>query len=133
MSSESDSMQRSLSSPPSSPQLGKKIRLDEQALHEQTTAMKEKGFSLSAIAEMKTRVEENNQSGTLDQQLRQFQVLDEVQGSGTDDSGKLCSFLTLELLLKKIIIFVVNNTLEHILLDCWIPQSGEKGVRLSDN
>uniref|UniRef100_A0A0K8VIC8 Microprocessor complex subunit DGCR8 n=1 Tax=Bactrocera latifrons TaxID=174628 RepID=A0A0K8VIC8_BACLA len=86
MSSESDSIQHSLPSPSTSPQLVKKIRLDEQALHEQATAMKEKGFSLSAIEEMKTRVEENNQSGTLDQQLRQFQVLDEVQGSGSEDS-----------------------------------------------
>ncbi|XP_011210191.3 microprocessor complex subunit DGCR8 [Bactrocera dorsalis] len=86
MSSESDFIPRSLSSPSTSPQLAKKLRLDEQALHQQATAMKEKGFSLSAIEEMKTRVEENNQSGTLDQQLRQFQVLDEVQGSGSEDS-----------------------------------------------
>ncbi|XP_054747837.1 microprocessor complex subunit DGCR8 isoform X1 [Anastrepha obliqua] len=89
MSSESDNTQRSPSSPPSlpsSPQPHKRMRLDEQTLHEEATAMKEKGFSLSAIEEMKTRVEESNQSGVLDQQLRQFQVLDEVQGSGSEDS-----------------------------------------------
>ncbi|XP_004517920.1 microprocessor complex subunit DGCR8 isoform X1 [Ceratitis capitata] len=86
MSSEFESMQGSMSSPPSSPQVSKKARLDEEALHIEANAMKDKGFSLSAIEEMKTRVEENNHSGSLDQQLRQFQVLDEVQGSGSDDS-----------------------------------------------
>ncbi|XP_036326728.1 microprocessor complex subunit DGCR8 [Rhagoletis pomonella] len=86
MSSESDSMPRSPSPRSSSPQPSKKARLDEQTMYEEATAMKERGFSLSAIEEMKTRVEENNQSGALDQQLRQFQVLDEVQGSGTEDS-----------------------------------------------
>lgn len=115
MSSESDSLQRSLSSPASSPLPCKKIRLGEQALHEQATAMKEKGFSLSAIEEMKTRVEENNQSGALDQQLRKFQVLDEVQGSGSDDSGKLYNFTCTRFLLNllKYRMFVMNNTINN--------------------
>lgn len=68
--------------------ISKKPRLDEQALQKRASDMKVAGFSLSAIEEMKTRVEEERNVNGIDQQLRQFQVLDEVQGSGTDESGK---------------------------------------------
>lgn len=50
--------------------------------------MKAAGFSLSAIEEMKSRADEDTYNETLDQQLRQFQVLDEVGSNSEDDDGK---------------------------------------------
>ncbi|XP_019895156.1 microprocessor complex subunit DGCR8 isoform X1 [Musca domestica] len=54
------------------------------SLDDHAKAMKVAGFSLSAIEEMRNRAEEDCNSQTLDQQLRHFQVLDEV-GSNSED------------------------------------------------
>ncbi|XP_055853781.1 microprocessor complex subunit DGCR8 [Episyrphus balteatus] len=62
----------------------KKPRMEE-AISEHATAMKVAGFSLSAIEEMKNHVDSNKNENSLGQQLREFQVLDEV-GSGTEES-----------------------------------------------
>lgn len=51
-------------------------------------SMKVAGFSLSAIEEMKSRADADQCNGSLDQQLRQFQVLDEVGSNSDDDEGK---------------------------------------------
>lgn len=45
-------------------------------------------FSLSAIEEMKQRVDEDNNIEKLDKQLRQFQVIDEVGSNSEEDDGK---------------------------------------------
>ncbi|XP_073834712.1 microprocessor complex subunit partner of drosha [Musca autumnalis] len=66
----------------------KKVKLSDgsqaSSLDDHAKAMKVAGFSLSAIEEMRNRAEEDSNSQTLDQQLRHFQVLDEV-GSNSDD------------------------------------------------
>lgn len=65
----------------------KKAKLDNSAsstLDDHAKAMKVAGFSLSAIEEMRNRADEDSNSQSLDQQLRHFQVLDEV-GSNSDD------------------------------------------------
>lgn len=68
----------------------KKARLmnESQTLDEHAKAMKVAGFSLSAIEEMRNRAEEDSNSQTLDQQLRHFQVLDEVNSNSDDEDGK---------------------------------------------
>lgn len=68
----------------------KKARLmnEPQTLDEHAKAMKVAGFSLSAIEEMRNRAEEDSNSQTLDQQLRHFQVLDEVNSNSDDEDGK---------------------------------------------
>ncbi|XP_055905342.1 microprocessor complex subunit DGCR8 [Eupeodes corollae] len=62
----------------------KKPRMDNE-ISECATAMKVAGFSLSAIEEMKTRHVDGQTEDSLGQQLREFQVLDEV-GSGSEES-----------------------------------------------
>lgn len=69
----------------------KKPRMDNE-ISECATAMKVAGFSLSAIEEMKTRHVDGQTEDSLGQQLREFQVLDEV-GSGSEESGNLLIFL----------------------------------------
>lgn len=58
---------------------------EANSIAECASAMKTAGFSLSAIEEMKTRVDSKQAQDSLGQQLREFQVLDEV-GSGTEES-----------------------------------------------
>lgn len=58
------------------------------SLDDHAKAMKVAGFSLSAIEEMRNRAEEDCNSQTLDQQLRHFQVLDEVGSNSEDEEGK---------------------------------------------
>ncbi|XP_017007767.3 microprocessor complex subunit DGCR8 [Drosophila takahashii] len=53
-------------------------------LEEEQQELKVAGFSLSAIEEMRQTRDNELQNEPMDQQLRQFQVLDEV-GSGSDD------------------------------------------------
>lgn len=61
----------------------KRPRLDEEQ------ELKVAGFSLSAIEEMRQTRDAELLSEPIDQQLRQFQVLDEVgTASEDDDSGK---------------------------------------------
>ncbi|KAI8124759.1 Microprocessor complex subunit DGCR8 [Lucilia cuprina] len=65
----------------------KKIKLQtlpSSAMDDHAKAMKVAGFSLSAIEEMRNRADDDSNSQSLDQQLRHFQVLDEV-GSNSDD------------------------------------------------
>uniref|UniRef100_A0A1I8P6W7 DRBM domain-containing protein n=1 Tax=Stomoxys calcitrans TaxID=35570 RepID=A0A1I8P6W7_STOCA len=68
----------------------KRVKLMDEAessqslMDDHAKAMKNAGFSLSAIEEMRNRAEEDSNSQALDQQLRHFQVLDEV-GSNSDD------------------------------------------------
>ncbi|XP_013108979.2 microprocessor complex subunit DGCR8 isoform X1 [Stomoxys calcitrans] len=68
----------------------KRVKLTDEAescqslMDDHAKAMKNAGFSLSAIEEMRNRAEEDSNSQALDQQLRHFQVLDEV-GSNSDD------------------------------------------------
>lgn len=62
----------------------KRPRLDEEE-----QALKVAGFSLSAIEEMRQTRDAELLSEPIDQQLRQFQVLDEVgTASDDDDSGE---------------------------------------------
>lgn len=62
----------------------KRLRLDEEE-----QALKVAGFSLSAIEEMRQTRDAELLSEPMDQQLRQFQVLDEVgTASDDDESGK---------------------------------------------
>ncbi|KAM7360981.1 microprocessor complex subunit partner of drosha [Cochliomyia hominivorax] len=62
----------------------KKIKFETSPVEDHAKAMKVAGFSLSAIEEMRSRADEDSNSQSLDQQLRHFQVLDEV-GSNSDD------------------------------------------------
>lgn len=66
----------------------KRRKYDDQELAfcDHADNMKVAGFSLSAIEEMKSRVGDNQYNEALDQQLRQFQVLDEI--GSDDDEGK---------------------------------------------
>lgn len=61
-----------------------KMSDDAQRVDDHAQAMKVAGFSLSAIEEMRNRAEEDSNSQSLDQQLRHFQVLDEI-GSNSED------------------------------------------------
>lgn len=70
----------------------KKLKLEttaSSAVDDHAKAMKVAGFSLSAIEEMRNRVDEDSNSQILDQQLRHFQVLDEVGSNSDDDDCKL--------------------------------------------
>lgn len=72
--------------PESTAQACKRPRLEDEEQE-----LKVAGFSLSAIEEMRQTRDNELQSEPMDQQLRQFQVLDEV-GSASDeaeDSGEL--------------------------------------------
>ncbi|TMW50046.1 hypothetical protein DOY81_004856 [Sarcophaga bullata] len=69
----------------------KKLKLETTALSavdNHAKAMKVAGFSLSAIEEMRNRADEDSNSQSLDQQLRHFQVLDEVGSNSEDDDLK---------------------------------------------
>lgn len=52
-------------------------------------SMKVAGFSLSAIEELKSRADDDQCNGSMDQKLREFQVLDEVGSNSDDDEGKI--------------------------------------------
>lgn len=80
---ESNSMKQPASCSMSGPE-SKKIKLQTSPMEDHAKAMKVAGFSLSAIEEMRNRADEDSNSQSLDQQLRHFQVLDEV-GSNSDD------------------------------------------------
>lgn len=74
----------------------KKIKLESttsSAVDDHAKAMKVAGFSLSAIEEMRNRADEDSNSQSLDQQLRHFQVLDEVGSNSEDDDCKLIFFI----------------------------------------
>ncbi|XP_039496017.1 microprocessor complex subunit DGCR8 isoform X1 [Drosophila santomea] len=67
---------------PDSGQLRKRPRLEDEEQE-----LKVAGFSLSAIEEMRQTRDNELQNEPMDQQLRQFQVLDEV-GSGSDEDDE---------------------------------------------
>lgn len=68
----------------------KKPKLDND-VDNHAKAMKVAGFSLSAITEMRINAEGDGTNRSLDKQLRQFQVLDEVGSNSEDEDGK-CTF-----------------------------------------
>lgn len=67
---------------PDSGQVRKRPRLEDEEQE-----LKVAGFSLSAIEEMRRTRDNELQNEPMDQQLRQFQVLDEV-GSGSDEDDE---------------------------------------------
>lgn len=59
-------------------------------LEDEEQELKVAGFSLSAIEEMRQTRDNERQSEPMDQQLRQFQVLDEVGSNSDEDESGEC-------------------------------------------